>query len=162
VSPFPSATPTDDQTAAGRYRLWDRSRVVPLSLANSAIPSCRARRQSGGCLRSGDCGSALRAMGIGRSGRRGENHSMRGSAAALNHSSETTLRLVALSSRSSVAVPTTVSAAPTAVLAPLPYVLRLFRTGALRPVLPDCVPQPARIFMHYVSRRQLAARVKAS
>ena len=25
----------------------------------------------------------------------------------------------------------------------------------------ECVPQPARIFMHYVSRRQLAARVKA-
>ena len=47
------------------------------------------------------------------------------------------------------------------VLAPLPFVLPLFRTGALRPVLPECVAQPARIFVHYVSRKHLAARVKA-
>jgi DNA-binding transcriptional LysR family regulator len=46
------------------------------------------------------------------------------------------------------------------VFAPLPYVLPLFRTDALRPVLPDCVSQPARIYMHYLSRRHLAARVK--
>jgi DNA-binding transcriptional LysR family regulator len=47
------------------------------------------------------------------------------------------------------------------VFAPLPLVLPLFRTGALRPVLPDCVSQPARIYIHYLSRRQLPARVKA-
>jgi LysR family transcriptional regulator, transcriptional activator for dmlA len=47
------------------------------------------------------------------------------------------------------------------VFAPLPFVLPLFRTGALRPVLPQCVSQPARIFMHYVSRKHLAARVRA-
>jgi DNA-binding transcriptional LysR family regulator len=61
-------------------------------------------------------------------------------------------------------IPTLVTAAVLGqglVLAPLPFVLPLFRTGALRPVLPECVPQPARIFMHYVSRRQLAARVNA-
>lgn len=43
------------------------------------------------------------------------------------------------------------------VFAPLP----LFRTGELRPVLPECVSQPARIFIHYVSRKQLPVRVKA-
>jgi len=47
------------------------------------------------------------------------------------------------------------------VLAPLPLVLPLFRTGALRPVLPEYVSQPARIFIHYVSRKHLPARVKA-
>jgi DNA-binding transcriptional LysR family regulator len=47
------------------------------------------------------------------------------------------------------------------VFAPLPFVLPLFRSGALRPVLPECVPLSARIFIHYVSRRHLAARVKA-
>jgi DNA-binding transcriptional LysR family regulator len=47
------------------------------------------------------------------------------------------------------------------VFAPLPFVLPLFRTGALRPVLPECVSQPARVFIHYVSRKHLAARVKA-
>ena len=47
------------------------------------------------------------------------------------------------------------------VFAPLPLVLPLFRTGALRPVLPECVSQPARIYIHYVSRKQLPARVKA-
>jgi DNA-binding transcriptional LysR family regulator len=41
------------------------------------------------------------------------------------------------------------------VFAPLPLVLPLFRTGALRPVLPECVSQPARIFIHYVSRKHL-------
>jgi DNA-binding transcriptional LysR family regulator len=46
------------------------------------------------------------------------------------------------------------------VFAPLPLVLPLFRAGALRPVLPDSVAQPARIFIHYVSRKQLSARVK--
>jgi DNA-binding transcriptional LysR family regulator len=47
------------------------------------------------------------------------------------------------------------------VFAPLPFVLPLFRTGALRPVLPACVSQTARIFIHYVSRKHLAARVRA-
>lgn len=47
------------------------------------------------------------------------------------------------------------------VFAPLPLVLPLFRTGELRPVLPECVSQPARIFIHYVSRKHLPARVKA-
>ena len=45
--------------------------------------------------------------------------------------------------------------------APLPLVLPLFRSGALRPVLPECVSQLARIYIHYLSRRQLPARVKA-
>jgi DNA-binding transcriptional LysR family regulator len=47
------------------------------------------------------------------------------------------------------------------VFAPLPFVLPLFRTGALRPVLPECVSQPARLYIHYVTRKHLAARVKA-
>jgi DNA-binding transcriptional LysR family regulator len=47
------------------------------------------------------------------------------------------------------------------VFAPLPLVLPLFRSGALRPVLPECVSQPARIYIHYLSRRQLPVRVKA-
>jgi len=46
------------------------------------------------------------------------------------------------------------------VFAPLPLVLPLFRTGVLRPVLPECVSQPARVFIHYVSRKHLPARVK--
>ncbi|MBI3198942.1 MAG: LysR family transcriptional regulator [Rhodospirillales bacterium] len=46
------------------------------------------------------------------------------------------------------------------VFAPLPLVLPLFRTGTLRPVLQECVSQPARIFIHYVSRKHLPARVK--
>lgn len=47
------------------------------------------------------------------------------------------------------------------VFAPLPLVLPLFRTGELRPVLPECVSQTARIFIHYVSRKHLPVRVKA-
>jgi DNA-binding transcriptional LysR family regulator len=47
------------------------------------------------------------------------------------------------------------------VFAPLPLVLPLFRSGGLRPVLPECMSQPARIFIHYVSRKHLPARVKA-
>ena len=47
------------------------------------------------------------------------------------------------------------------VFAPLPLVLPLFRAGALRPVLADHVSQPARIFIHYVSRKHLPARVRA-
>jgi len=45
-------------------------------------------------------------------------------------------------------------------LAPLPLVLPLFRTGALKPVLPECVSPAARIYIHYVSRKNLPARVK--
>jgi DNA-binding transcriptional LysR family regulator len=47
------------------------------------------------------------------------------------------------------------------VFAPLPFVLPLFRTGALRPVLPESTSQPGHIFIHYTSRKYLAARVKA-
>lgn len=47
------------------------------------------------------------------------------------------------------------------VFAPLPFVLPLFRAGELRPVLPECISQPARIFIHYVSRKHLPVRVKA-
>lgn len=46
------------------------------------------------------------------------------------------------------------------VFAPLPLVLPLFRSGALRPVLPEHVSQVARLFIHYPSRRQLPARVE--
>ena len=45
-------------------------------------------------------------------------------------------------------------------LAPLPLVLPLFRTGALTPVLPESVSQPARIFIHYTSRKHLPIRTK--
>jgi DNA-binding transcriptional LysR family regulator len=45
-------------------------------------------------------------------------------------------------------------------LAPLPLVLPLFRTGALTPVLPESVSQPARIFVHYTSRKHLPARIR--
>ena len=48
------------------------------------------------------------------------------------------------------------------VFAPLPLVLPLFRAGALRPVLAGLhVSQPARIFIHYVSRKHLPARVQS-
>ena len=46
------------------------------------------------------------------------------------------------------------------VFAPLPLVLPLFRSGALLPLLPECISQPARIFLHYPNRRHLPARVK--
>ena len=45
------------------------------------------------------------------------------------------------------------------VLAPLPFVLPLFRSGALAPVLIDWMSQPAHIFMHYPNRK-LPARVR--
>ena len=47
------------------------------------------------------------------------------------------------------------------VFAPLPLVLPLFRTGTLAPVLPECISQPAHIFIHYPERRQLPMRVKS-
>jgi DNA-binding transcriptional LysR family regulator len=46
------------------------------------------------------------------------------------------------------------------VFAPLPYVLPLFRTGAPSPVLPHRVAQPARLFLHDASRRNLPARTR--
>jgi DNA-binding transcriptional LysR family regulator len=46
------------------------------------------------------------------------------------------------------------------VFAPLPFVLPLFRTGALSPVLPQCVAQPARLYIHYASRKNLPARTR--
>ena len=52
-----------------------------------------------GRFSSDGCGSALRAMGIGRSGTRGENHSIVASGAALNQSSIVTLRPAAASSQ---------------------------------------------------------------
>lgn len=47
------------------------------------------------------------------------------------------------------------------VLAPLPFVLPLFRSGALVPVLPDCISKPAHLFMHYPNRKQLPMRVRS-
>jgi DNA-binding transcriptional LysR family regulator len=47
------------------------------------------------------------------------------------------------------------------VFAPLPFVLPLFRNGVLWPVLAEWVSQPARIFIHYASRKHIAARVRA-
>ena len=46
------------------------------------------------------------------------------------------------------------------VFAPLPLVLPLLRANALRPVLTDHVAQPARLFIHYASRKHVPARVK--
>jgi len=46
------------------------------------------------------------------------------------------------------------------VFAPLPYVLPLFRTGALTLVLPQCISQPARLYLHYASRKNLPARTR--
>jgi len=43
----------------------------------------------------------------------------------------------------------------------LPLVLPLFRSGAVRLVMPECVAQPAGVFIHYVSRKHLPARVRA-
>jgi len=45
------------------------------------------------------------------------------------------------------------------VWAPLPLVLPLFRSGALAPVLPDSIAQPAHIFLHYPNRK-LPVRVR--
>jgi DNA-binding transcriptional LysR family regulator len=46
------------------------------------------------------------------------------------------------------------------VFAPLPMVLPLFRTNALQPVLPNHVAQPARIYIHYATRKHVPARVR--
>ena len=45
------------------------------------------------------------------------------------------------------------------VLAPLPFVVSLFRSGALAPVLPASMCQAAHIFLHYPSRK-LPVRVR--
>ena len=47
------------------------------------------------------------------------------------------------------------------VLAPLPFVLPLFRSGALAPVLTDCMSQPVRLFIHYPNRKHLPVRVRS-
>ena len=46
-------------------------------------------------------------------------------------------------------------------LAPLPFVLPLFRAGTLLPVLAQWISQPAHLFIHYPNRRQLPARVRS-
>jgi DNA-binding transcriptional LysR family regulator len=46
------------------------------------------------------------------------------------------------------------------VLAPLPFVLPLFRAGQLLPVLPQHVSQQAHAFLHYPNRKNLPARVR--
>jgi len=47
------------------------------------------------------------------------------------------------------------------VFAPLPLVLPLFRSGALVPLLPDCISRPAHLFIHYPNRRHLPTRVRS-
>jgi DNA-binding transcriptional LysR family regulator len=47
------------------------------------------------------------------------------------------------------------------VLAPLPLVLPLFRSGALVPLLPDCISKPVHLFMHYPNRKHLPMRVRS-
>jgi DNA-binding transcriptional LysR family regulator len=46
------------------------------------------------------------------------------------------------------------------VLAPLPFVLPLLRSGKLVPVLPQHVSQKAHAFFHYPNRKNLPARVR--
>src|SRR5262245_15125848 len=47
------------------------------------------------------------------------------------------------------------------VFAPLPFVLPLFRSGALVPLLPDWISKPAHLFIHYPNRRHLPMRVRS-
>jgi DNA-binding transcriptional LysR family regulator len=47
------------------------------------------------------------------------------------------------------------------VFAPLPFVLPLFRSGALVPLLPDCMAQRAHLFVHYPNRKHLPMRVRS-
>jgi DNA-binding transcriptional LysR family regulator len=47
------------------------------------------------------------------------------------------------------------------VLAPLPFVLPLFRARTLVPVLPEWISRPAHLFLHYPNRRQLPVRVRS-
>src|SRR5262249_43475570 len=45
--------------------------------------------------------------------------------------------------------------------APLPFVLPLFRSGALVPVLGECISRPAHLFVHYPNRKHLPVRVRS-
>jgi DNA-binding transcriptional LysR family regulator len=45
--------------------------------------------------------------------------------------------------------------------APLPLVLPLFRSSALVPLLPDCMSNPAHLFIHYPNRRHLPVRTRS-
>ncbi len=45
--------------------------------------------------------------------------------------------------------------------APLPFVLPLFRSDALVPILPQWISKPAHLFMHYPNRKHLPARVRS-
>jgi len=47
------------------------------------------------------------------------------------------------------------------VFAPLPFVLPLFRSGALVPLLPDWISKPAHLFIHYPNRKHLPVRVRS-
>jgi LysR family transcriptional regulator, transcriptional activator for dmlA len=47
------------------------------------------------------------------------------------------------------------------VLAPLPFVLPLFRAGSLVPVLAQWISRRGQLFVHYPNRRQLPARVRS-
>ncbi len=47
------------------------------------------------------------------------------------------------------------------VFAPLPLVLPLFRSGALLPLLPDCMSKPVHLFVHYPNRKHLPMRVRS-
>ncbi len=47
------------------------------------------------------------------------------------------------------------------VFAPLPFVLPLFRSGALAPVLPEYISQPGKLFIYYPNRRHLPVRVRS-
>ena len=44
--------------------------------------------------------------------------------------------------------------------APMPLVISHFRSGALRPILPQCVSSGLAIFLHYRSRRNQPERVR--
>ena len=45
--------------------------------------------------------------------------------------------------------------------APLPFVLPLFRSGALVPLLPHWISKPAHLFIHYPNRKHLPMRVRS-
>jgi DNA-binding transcriptional LysR family regulator len=46
-------------------------------------------------------------------------------------------------------------------LAPLPFVLPLFRSGDLVPVLGECISRPAHLFIHYPNRKHSPVRVRS-
>jgi DNA-binding transcriptional LysR family regulator len=47
------------------------------------------------------------------------------------------------------------------VAAELPLVLPLFRSSAFVPLLPDCISNPAHLFIHYPNRRHLPVRTRS-